>query len=174
VGFRRERLELPDGDFLDLDWVARTRGSVPREDDPLVVVLHGLEGCAQSGYALELYRALVRQGLAAVGLNFRSCSGEPNRLARLYHSGDTGDVRHVFGLLGARWPDRPLGAIGVSLGGNVLLKSLGEEGRNAPSVRRGGAAVAISVPGGAPPPSRSRSRTISPRVRRTSSGGSQG
>jgi uncharacterized protein len=80
----------------------------------------------------------------AVGLNFRSCSGEPNRLARAYHSGDTGDIRHVLELLASRYPSAPRGAIGFSLGGNALLKLLGEEGAEAGRLVQ--AAVAVSVP----------------------------
>ncbi len=143
VRLRRERLELPDGDFLDLDWaeigaVARTPAA------PLVVVLHGLEGCAESGYALETYRALGRHGVESLGINFRSCSGVPNRLPRMYHSGDTGDLQFVLARLRQRLPTRPLGAIGFSLGGNVLLKYLGEEGQTGQGIVA--AAVAISVP----------------------------
>jgi len=142
---RRERVELPDGDFLDLDWALDACGFRPDEQAPLVLVMHGLEGSARSGYALEMYRALARLGIAAVGLNFRSCSGEVNRLPRSYHSGDTGDIRWVLGILRARFPTRPLGAVGFSLGGNALLKYLGEEGEQGRlgPVR---AAVTVSVP----------------------------
>lgn len=143
VALTRERLTTPDGDFLDLDWAL---GAPAHGPGPLVVVLHGLEGSAASGYALQTYRALARRGVAAVGLNFRSCSGELNRAARLYHSGETGDLRFVLTTLAARQPGRPLGAVGFSLGGNVLLKYLGEEaraGRAAVLVR---AAAAVSVP----------------------------
>ncbi len=136
----RERLGLPDGDFLDLEWPDVIGALVPVEA-PLVVVLHGLEGSARSGYALQAYRELASRGLAAVGLNFRSCSGEPNRLPRLYHSGDTGDARFVIATLAARFPGRTMGALGFSLGGNVLLKYLGESSGSAIS-----AAVAVSVP----------------------------
>jgi len=139
VRLRRERLTTPDGDFLDLDWA--TVEAVPPADGPLVVVLHGLEGSASSKYALETYRRLAGQGIAAVGLNFRSCSGELNRAPRLYHSGETEDLRFVVGLLTARNPARPLGAIGFSLGGNVLLKFLGEEA----TAGRRPALVAVAV-----------------------------
>ena len=105
-------------------------------------MLHGLEGSSRSGYAREAYRALQARGIACVGLSFRSCSGELNRAPRLYHSGETGDLRTVLHLLVPRFPGRPLGAVGFSLGGNVLLKYLGEEGTAAPLA----AAVAISVP----------------------------
>jgi predicted alpha/beta-fold hydrolase len=133
---RRERVELPDGDFLDLD---ATDGG---PDGPLVVVLHGLEGSARSGYARQVYRALLARRIASVGLNFRSCSGVLNRTPRLYHSGETGDLRFVLELLRRRFPGRLLGAVGFSLGGNILLKYLGEEGAAAPLI----AAAAISVP----------------------------
>ena len=134
---RRERVDLPDGDFVDLDFAER-----PHADAPLVLLLHGLEGSARRGYALNVYRELAARGIASVGLNFRSCSGEPNRGPRFYHSGDTGDLRHVAALLRARFPHGPLGAIGFSLGGNALLKYLGEEGGAAPFA----AACAVSVP----------------------------
>lgn len=143
VKFRRERLELPDGDFLDLDWVVSVAGRDVSEGAALVIVLHGLEGSAQSGYALQLYRELARRSLQPVGLNFRGCSGEPNRLARAYHSGETGDLAWVVQLLSERHPDRPLGSVGVSLGGNVLLKYLGESVDKQRSIA---AAAAISVP----------------------------
>lgn len=137
VVLRRERIDTPDGDFLDLTWTAA--GSTGR---PLAVVLHGLEGSAHSGYAIELYRRFDALGIAAVGLNFRSCSGELNRGRRLYHSGETSDLELVLELLGRRFPGQPLIAAGVSLGGNVLLKHLGERGDATPLV----AAATISVP----------------------------
>lgn len=136
VPLRRERITTPDGDFLDLDM---THGP---DDRPLVVVLHGLEGSARRRYMLLTYRALRRAGMEAVGLNFRGCSGEPNRTSRAYHSGETDDLRHVLKLLRTRFPDRRLGAVGFSLGGNALLKFLAEEGDGA--VVDG--AVAVSVP----------------------------
>lgn len=142
----RERVELPDGDFLDLDWAERPGTGGAPGAAPLVLVLHGLEGCAESGYALEMYRALMREGLAAVGMNFRACSGEPNRLARMYHSGETGDLAHVLQLLRRRYPERSIGAAGFSLGGNVLLKFLGERGGSSNLDGAPSAAVAISVP----------------------------
>lgn len=143
VALTRERLTTPDGDFLDLDWATVPRAATA--GGPLVLVLHGLEGSASSTYALEAYRRLAARGVAAAGLNFRSCSGELNRGLRLYHSGETEDLRFVVRCLARRSPDRPLGAIGFSLGGNVLLKFLGEE---ALAGRRSAlaAAVAVSVP----------------------------
>ncbi|MEX2609634.1 MAG: alpha/beta fold hydrolase [Gemmatimonadota bacterium] len=135
--FLRERVETPDGDFVDLDFPAP-----PAPGAPLVLLVHGLEGSARRGYAIHVYRALAARGVGAVGLNFRFCSGEPNRTARMYHSGETEDIRHVLQLLAARFHSAPLGAVGFSLGGNALLKYLGEEGAAAP-VR---VAAAVSVP----------------------------
>jgi predicted alpha/beta-fold hydrolase len=138
VALERERLDTPDGDFLDLDWAHHPAGG----DRPLLVLFHGLEGSARSGYAYSTYRQAHAQGLDAVGVNFRSCSGELNRGLRLYHSGETSDPRWVLALLADRFPGRPLGAVGFSLGGNALLKLLGEDGSATPLT----AACAISVP----------------------------
>ncbi|BAU48696.1 alpha/beta hydrolase [Sulfurifustis variabilis] len=134
----RERLELPDGDFLDIDWAFR----MPSAGRPTVLVLHGLAGSSRSPYARGLLAALAREGWNAGLMHFRGCSGEPNRLARSYHSGETGDLEQVVAVLHERAGDTPLALVGISLGGNVLLKWLGERGASAP-VR---AAVAVSVP----------------------------
>ena len=142
----RERIELDDGDFVDLDWAVEVGGTSPAPGAPLVLVMHGLEGSSRSEYVLEMQRALARVGLASAALNFRSCSGEPNRLPRFYHAGDTRDPATVLDLLRARFPDRPLGAVGFSLGGNVLLKYLGERGRDSADHAAVSAAVAISPP----------------------------
>ena len=134
-----ERIETPDGDFLDIDWMPETDPAAP-----LVVLVHGLEGHTKRGYMVQTYLALATRGMRAVGLNLCGCSGEANRAARFYHSGETEDIGFVIGLLRERFPARPLMAIGFSLGANVLLKFLGEQGaKNAAPVS---AAVAISVP----------------------------
>lgn len=130
----RERIELPDGDFIDLDWTTNT-------DDPVVLIIHGLEGSAHSHYARRILHALPTRGLRGVIMHFRGSSGEPNRLPRAYHSGETGDLNYIFELLSDR--HHSLQAIvAYSLGGNVLLKWLGENSR----VLAGTKAVAISVP----------------------------
>jgi predicted alpha/beta-fold hydrolase len=141
--FRRERIETPDGDFLDLDFPEVVPAG-DRGESPVVLLLHGLEGSARRGYAIETYRALARRGVRAVGLNFRSCSGESNRTARFYHSGETTDIAFVAAYLAARFPDVALGAIGFSLGGNALLKFLGESADA--GLKPFHAAAAISVP----------------------------
>lgn len=108
------------------------------------MILHGLEGSSRSHYAAGLIREAAALGLDGVVLNFRSCSGEINRTARLYHSGETSDLDWVISALLAREPDRRLGLVGVSLGGNVALKWLAERGAAAPPRVVG--AVAISTP----------------------------
>jgi predicted alpha/beta-fold hydrolase len=130
---RFERVELPDGDFVDL-------AHVGREGAPLVLVLHGLEGNYRSPYASALLGAITARGWHGVLMHFRGCSGEPNRLQRSYHSGDTADLGRVANLLAARAP--ALALVGYSMGGNVLLKYLGERGRDAACAT----AVAVSVP----------------------------
>ena len=131
----RERIELDDGDFLDIDWSGNNSG-------PLVLLLHGLEGSIRSHYATGLMNSLSRCGFQVVLLNFRGCSGEPNRLPRSYHSGDTDDVDTILGRLVKQNPQRPVYTVGTSLGGNVLLKWLGEN----PDQTLVKKAVAISVP----------------------------
>ncbi|QQS55607.1 MAG: hydrolase [Candidatus Competibacteraceae bacterium] len=132
---RRERLELPDGDFLDLDWLPGGRG-------PIVLILHGLEGSSASHYALGLLAAIARRGWRAVVMHFRGRGGQPNRLARGYCAADTADIDHVATWLRQNEPTTLLAAIGYSLGGNALLKWLGETGTDNPLH----AAVAVSVP----------------------------
>jgi len=131
----RERVELPDGDFLDL---CHTAGN----GRPRVLVLHGLEGNWHSHYARGLLDAVHRRGWCGTLMHFRGCSGEPNRLPRGYHSGETGDLDYVVRLLRARDPDAPLSTVGYSLGGNVLLKWLGESDLPRPV----DAGIAVSVP----------------------------
>ncbi|MBQ57320.1 MULTISPECIES: hydrolase [Pseudomonas] len=134
---RRERLWLADSDFLDLDWYGQHD-----VEAPLVLVLHGLTGSSSSLYVLGLQQSLAQQGWASVALNWRGCSGEPNLLPRAYHSGASEDLRETINHLRAQRPMAPLYAVGYSLGGNVLLKYLGESG--AQSHLQG--AVAVSVP----------------------------
>ena len=134
-----ERWELPDGDFIDIDVL-----EAPTRDAPVVIVCHGLEGSSKAGYVRGLMRDLRARGIGAVALNFRGCSGEPNRLARFYHSGDTGDLAFAVEKLRAERPGRALGLAGFSLGGNVVAKYLGERGDAVPPEVR--AAAVVSVP----------------------------
>lgn len=142
VPFRRRRWTTPDGDFLELDFVHRPGG--PGKRAGRVLLLHGLEGSSRSGYVLETARRLYHLGIPSVAMNFRSCSGEPNRRARFYHSGETGDLAFVLRRFRRLRPDDPLAVVGFSLGGNVLLKFLAEQGAGARTWVD--AAVAVSVP----------------------------
>ena len=119
----RQRQELSDGDFVDLDWVGEAVNG-----QPILVILHGLEGSSDSHYVRRMLQAAKEQGLCAVVHHHRSCSGEPNRLARSYHSGDTQDIHFTLTQLNHQFPDSALYAVGYSLGGNVLAKYQGEQG----------------------------------------------
>jgi predicted alpha/beta-fold hydrolase len=135
----RERWTLPDGDFLDVDVAAG-----PRADAPVALILHGLEGSSRRRYVLSACRELLSSGVRPVALNFRGCSGEMNLLPRFYHSGDTGDAGFALERLRARFPDSRMGAWGFSLGGNALLKLMGERDDGGAGVLE--AAVVMSVP----------------------------
>jgi len=135
---RTERWETPDGDFLELE-----RLDAP-DDRPRLIILHGLEGSPRSHYARGLLHEAARRGWAADVLIFRSCGVELNRLAQCYHSGDTRDLDFVVQSLSSAQPTRPIVLAGVSLGGNVLLRWLGERGSSIPSQVK--AAAAVSVP----------------------------
>ncbi|MGD8582846.1 MAG: hydrolase [Gammaproteobacteria bacterium] len=131
----QQRYELKDGDFIDLCWSRKT-------GRPIVLLLHGLEGSLHSHYAGNLMVALEQAGFRPVLMHFRGCSGEPNRLPRSYHSGDTGDLAEVVAYINAESGKPVRAAIGFSLGGNVLLKWLGQTGDRNPLH----SAVAVSVP----------------------------
>jgi len=135
--YRRERLETPDGDFIDLDWLE----GIDIPDAPLVVLFHGLEGSSRSHYARSLMRAIAQRGWRGVVPHFRGCSGEPNRLARAYHSGDSDEIDWILRALQPAAGTAPLFAAGVSLGGNALLKWLGERERAAGALVAGAAAI---------------------------------
>ncbi|HSW93759.1 MAG TPA: hydrolase [Gammaproteobacteria bacterium] len=135
LSLKRERFELDDGDFIDLDWTEK-------KDGPIVLILHGLEGSIQSPYAKGMLQAVSEQGWRGVFMHFRGCSGEMNRLPRGYHSGETNDVARLVETLLLREKCEKIAAVGFSLGGNVLLKWLGERGVTSPLC----AAVGISVP----------------------------
>jgi len=133
---KNEQLELSDGDFIDLSWTEE------KQTSPIVILLHGLEGSINSPYAKGILKTIQDIGWQGVLMHFRGCSGRHNRLERSYHSGETGDLNSLIHTLKTRHPDRKITAIGVSLGGNVLLKYLGEQGNKCKLT----AAMAISVP----------------------------
>lgn len=131
----RELVSMPDGDAVELHHLESAA------DAPRVLILHGLEGSRDSHYVGGLFARAADRGWNASLLVFRGCGAAPNSARRFYHSGETGDLAHVHDVLARRWPAAPWLAVGVSLGGNVLLKWLGERGDRA--LR---AAAAVSVP----------------------------
>ncbi len=136
VAYQRERIETADGDFLDLDW-SRSGG------DRVAVVVHGLEGSSRSRTVLGMVLALNRRGWDAVAMNLRGCSGEQNRRPRTYHAGATDDLAAVLEHVSVP-TGRRVALVGFSLGGNQVLKFLGEDPHRADAlVSR---AVAVSVP----------------------------
>jgi len=142
VAYRRERIDTPDGDFWDFDWVDAPAAE-PRT--PLVVLFHGLEGGSGSHYARALMAAVADRGWRGVIPHFRGCGGEYNRMPRAYHSGDHEELAEMLAAVRARVPPvTPLYAVGVSIGGSVLLNWLGRmEGDAARTIT---AAAAISTP----------------------------
>lgn len=141
--FRRVRVETPDDDFIDVDFaeVPNYTWEQLGDDAPILFMLHGLEGDARRGYCIDLYTAAAKMGFRCVGINYRSCSGEMNRQPRFYHMGATEDVRFVDEWLLEQFPDVPMVMVGVSLGGNMLLKYFGERGDDMPSRVVAGAAI---------------------------------
>ncbi|MFM0596092.1 hydrolase [Paraburkholderia dilworthii] len=143
VALRRERWDTPDGDFIDLDWVVHDTPTAPAADAPLLVLFHGLEGSSASHYAMSLMAASREAGWHGVVPHFRSCGGELNRLPRFYHLADSDEVDWVLRRLRAAH-NGPIVVAGVSLGGNVLLRWLGERREEAAALIS--AAAAISTP----------------------------
>ncbi|MGZ8274293.1 MAG: YheT family hydrolase [Burkholderiaceae bacterium] len=140
VAYRRERWPTPDGDFIDVDF------ALPEPADagaPLLALFHGLEGDSGSHYARATMRHFADLGWRAAVVHFRGCSGEPNLMLRAYHSGDSEEGDWVLRTIRRRWPSARLHAVGVSLGGNMLAKWLGERGEDAGFVT---AAASIGSP----------------------------
>ena len=139
---RTERWETLDDDFLEIHRLDAPADS--SDSTPHVLLLHGLEGSVRSHYAQALLAEMQRRGWSADLLIWRSCGSEPNRARRFYHSGETGDLAFVLRQIALGRPNAPLAVAGVSLGGNILLKYLGEEREKANALLV--AAAAISVP----------------------------
>jgi predicted alpha/beta-fold hydrolase len=174
--FVRERIDTPDGDFLDLDWSAPGLVLSPRErqinrnnlpkhsaatrwiepqdseivaahgDAPALVLLHGLEGSSNSRYVQSILQYFRARGWLVVLAHFRGCSGAPNRLARSYFSGDIDEVEFIIQAVMARSPNAAWHVAGVSLGGNALLKYLGERAKSENTPDNLKAAVSICAP----------------------------
>ncbi len=136
IAWKRERWETPDGDFIDLDWA----GGDEHPEGPLIALFHGLEGSSSSPYARAIAARALALGWRCVVPHFRGCSGELNRLPRAYHSGDSEEIGWVLNALSRK--TESLYGCGISLGGNALLKHLGEQGGRA-VIRK---AVSISAP----------------------------
>ncbi|MEA1914764.1 MAG: hydrolase, partial [Campylobacterota bacterium] len=134
-----ETFELDDGDFVQCHWVNQPEKN---SNTPIVVLFHGLEGSYKSPYIQGMMHALDHSGYSCVLMHFRGCSGKINRQPRAYHSGDTADARAWIENLTKRFELNPLFGIGYSLGGNMLLKLLGEWKKDSPFK----AAVSISAP----------------------------
>jgi len=134
--YRRERWDTPDGDFIELDWL---QAGEPRA--PLVVLFHGLEGSSRSHYARTLMNAVTARGWRGVVVHFRGCAGSPNRFARAYHSGDSDEIDWILRRLHVTANGAALFVTGVSLGGNALLKWLGEREHEAASLVTAAASV---------------------------------
>jgi predicted alpha/beta-fold hydrolase len=131
----RERLDLPDGDFIDLEWIGEGNG-------PIVALFHGLAGSSDSPYIKGMMQAILDNNWRGVLMYYRGCSGTPNRLTKTYHLGQSEDIDFFSKTLHMRFPNTPLFAIGFSMGGNLLLKWLGEN----PEQHIYQATVAISPP----------------------------
>ncbi len=170
IRFLRERVETPDGDFIDFDWSAPALPRAPKRardpaltqtaatdwlDDigsqalehakagPALILLHGLEGSSKSRYAQSITQYFRQAGWTVVVAHFRGCSGFANRLARAYHSGDSAEIRFMLTTARAKFPNGHWHAIGISLGGNALLKHLGESAKETGWLQ---AAAAVSAP----------------------------
>lgn len=136
IRYRRERIGTPDGDFIDLD-----HSPAAGKADRVAVVLHGMEGHSRRPYMRGMARALNRRGWDVAAYNFRGCSGVPNRRLRSYHSGETGDLQTVLGHVLDRGRYRAAALVGFSLGGNMVLKYLGEDRPDRPAALQSAAAV---------------------------------
>ena len=138
--YRRERWDTPDGDFVDVDFIDAPAGRVA----PLLVLFHGLEGSSRSHYALSFAHRAAQLGWSYAVPHFRGCSGEINRAPRAYHSGDHEEIGWMLDRLRARH-DQPLFAVGVSLGGNALLRWAEEAGDGAAATARAVAAICSPI-----------------------------
>ena len=137
--FEIEEFILEDGDFTEVYW---NKSKNAQDTTPIVILFHGLTGSYQSPYIEGMMKILVQEGYNTALMHFRGCSGKANKLARSYHSGETGDASYFINSLYLRYPNAKLYAIGFSLGGNMLLKLLGEVKQSTPL----NAAISVSPP----------------------------
>ena len=139
VNLLEETLELPDQDFLEWFWLRDTY-EAPAEV-PTILILHGLEGCARSNYVQDLMRQLSSLGWRAVVMQYRNCGEKPNRLAQSYHAMRWQELDWTVENLRGRFPGAPIGVVGFSIGGSILLNWLGQN-----EIKHIATACAISVP----------------------------
>ena len=137
VNYQRERLDLVDGDFLDLDWLTQA-------SDRLIILTHGLEGNSERHYVMGCVKLFYEKGWDALAWNCRSCSGEMNRVLKMYHHGDIEDIQSVISHALHKTAYKEIYLIGFSMGGNITLKYLGVNGNKVPSTIKG--AVTFSAP----------------------------
>ena len=123
--YERERLELKDGDFVDLDWFRNNT-------DKLIILTHGLEGSSERHYVKETAKLFYENGWEALAWNCRSCSGEMNRKLRMYNHGDIEDISEVISYANAKKNYKSIVLAGYSMGGNISMKYLGVKAGNAP------------------------------------------
>ena len=136
---QRERMELPDGDFVDLDWFR-----VSPENKKLVIITHGLEGDSRRHYVTGMAKLFSENGYDALGWNCRSCSGEINRVLRFYHHGDTNDLRQVIAYAIEKYQYQEIVLIGFSMGGSLSLRAVAEFPEQVPDEIK--TVIAFSVP----------------------------
>ncbi|HBP31679.1 MAG TPA: alpha/beta hydrolase [Advenella kashmirensis] len=141
--FVRQRLDTPDGDFLDIDWAGPQAHTHCEFNGRALVIFHGLEGSSQSHYAQAIGAYFVERGWMVAVAHFRGCSGEPNLRARSYFSGDSQDIDFILSQIRRQLPQAQWHAAGISLGGNALLKYTGEQGQHLSWLN---AVAGISVP----------------------------
>lgn len=141
---RRERIDTPDGDFLDLDWAEARSPNPVAPPARAAIITHGLEGSTDGQYVRGMARALARRGWDVCAWNLRGCSGEPNRRPATYHSGKTEDLACVIDHVDTHGYDEIV-LVGFSLGGNLTLKYLGEQGSSLPPRIRGAATFSVPV-----------------------------
>ena len=137
IDYVRKRIDTQDHDFLDLDFSMV-------HSEKIALVIHGLEGSSNSNYVKSLTRVLNGNNFDVVAMNLRGCSGLPNRLPCSYHSGKTDDLNEVFSYIESQYNYKEINIIGFSLGGNIILKYLGEKKYKIPALLN--SAVTISVP----------------------------
>ena len=140
INWKRERWQTPDGDFVDVDWCERNHGRI----QPLLVLFHGLEGSSGSHYAKALASQTKRRGWCMALPHFRGCSGDINLAPRAYHSGDVDEIDWMLREF-QKLQQGPVFAVGVSLGGNALMRWAGEKGAAAKHVVKGIASISAPL-----------------------------